>query len=463
MPKEFREDKKNYEIKNISTGERFSLYVRNGFFAQSACMFPVLQKIWHFSGVESNPPRPIYLRGETGVGKTELAEIFHYNSCRKNESFIDINCASIPEDLFETEFFGSVKGAFTGAVNKTGIFQLADKGTVFLDEINKLTMAHQGKLLTAIEKQEARKVGAETTYSFNVRLISASNESLMKLVQDGKFREDLFYRLEGINIFIPPLRDREQDILDLARDMLKRHNKDRGEERKITFSDEFEWALKNYNYPGNIRRLNMIIEKCIGQCDIEGKKLIDLQVALNASDQGKSWMGFGLDSKSDLVRFYENYLHEMDFKNKSLHDLAVEIVSSFQNDNMIEELCKQDEIMEGLKSKLQLNRNHAIGINDSTKELINKLIKALNRLLGSKSIEKDDVLNFLKEVDHLEIFTEINDIEFSAIQRLYKKGRSYDDLGRMLGITAQAVSQRIKNSQRIKKRNSNAANGSGPT
>lgn len=222
------------------------------------------------------------------------------------------------------------------------------------------------------------------------------------------------------------------------------------EAKKITLSDEFKSALENYNYPGNIRRLKMIIEKCIGQCDIEGKQIIDLQIALNASDQGTAWMGFGLDSKSDLVRFYENYLQEMDYKNKSLHDLAVEIVSSFQNDNMIEQLCNQDEMIERLKSKLQLNGSNAIGINNSTKKLINKLINALNESLGSKSIEKDKVLAFLENTDDLTIFKGMDDIRNEAVIRLSEKNVKIKEIATMLNISYQGVSQIIEKKKKEK-------------
>lgn len=441
MP-EFADDKKTMTLNNESTLEIVTLEVRKGFFAKSACMSPVLQKIKHFCGVNSNPPTPIYLRGETGVGKTELAEIFHYNSGRKGR-FIDVNCATIPKDLFESEFFGTVQGkAGTGVEDKEGLFKLADNGTLFLDEISQLRIDHQGKLLKAIEEQKVRKVGAYRDDYFNTRLISASNKSLMKLVQDGKFREDLFYRLEGINIFIPPLRDREEDIIDLASEILKKHNI--SSKREITFSTDFKLALENYDYPGNIRQLKTIIERCVGQCDMETKQSIDLEIALKASNGGQDWMGFGLDSKSDLVRFYEKYLHEIDFKNKSLHDLAIEIVSSFQNNNMIEELCNTDEIVGRLRSKLQLDGSHTIGINNSTKELIAKLNKALDRTLGSKSIESDEVLNFLKTTDDLTIFQQTERIRNSAISRLSRNGMAREKIAEMLDLSGARVSQIIK-------------------
>ncbi len=443
MTKEFSEDKKMITLKNKSpSGEPMTLDVRKGFSTESGIMDSVLTKIWHFSRVESDPLTPIYLRGETGVGKTELAEIFHYNSKRKEGKFIDVNCATIPEYLFESEFFGIDKNIATGVAEKEGIFQFANKGTVFLDEINKLPMEQQGKFLTAIEKQQARRVGGKETYDFDIRLISASNESLMKLVQEGEFREDLFYRLEGVNILIPPLRDREKDILILAENILEKHNTDKKEEEKITFSDEFKWALENYNYPGNIRQLKTIIGKCVGQCVVEKKQFIDLQIAFNASNQGE-WMGFGLDGKSDLVRFYENYLHEMDFKNKSLHDLAVAIVSSFQDDNMMEGLSHTDEVMRRFKHQLGLNGNDTDGINHSIKELINKLNKALDGTLRSNHIERNDVINFLNKTNDLSIFIEAEEIKLTAIKRL-RTEKTLKEIGEMLGVSIQAVAGALK-------------------
>ncbi len=203
----------------------------------------------------------VLIRGESGTGKELFARAIHQLSVRKNEPFVAVNCAAIPEHLLESELFGYEAGAFTGAQKsgKKGKFELANKGTLFLDEIGDMAVHLQPKLLRAIEYGEIEKVGGTAAVSLNLRIIAATNRNLEEMVKEGKFREDLYYRLNVIPIFIPPLRSRREDILTLARFFLGRYN-NRFSKRIVDFTEQVERELLLYDWPGNVRELENAIE-----------------------------------------------------------------------------------------------------------------------------------------------------------------------------------------------------------
>lgn len=205
----------------------------------------------------------ILISGESGTGKELVAKAIHTESQRKDRPFVVINCAGIPESLIEGELFGHRKGAFTGAtMDKVGLFEAADKGTVFFDEIGELTPAIQVKLLRVIQERTFTRVGETTERSVDVRFISATNKNLEKEVIDGRFREDLFFRLNVINIPIPPLRERKQDLAVLAQYFLKKYSAEFEKDIKklSTFALDI---LGNYPFPGNVRELENIIERSV--------------------------------------------------------------------------------------------------------------------------------------------------------------------------------------------------------
>jgi DNA-binding NtrC family response regulator len=205
----------------------------------------------------------VLLLGETGTGKELFARVIHHNSTRRDMPFVPINCSAIPETLLETELFGHVRGAFTGAVaTKKGILEEAEGGTVFLDEIGDMSMALQAKLLRVIEDQIIRPVGSTKGTKVDIRLVSATNKDLRAAVRAGTFREDLYYRINVIALQIPPLRERKEDIDALVRYYLRRYANDLGKPTK-EISPEAMDILMNYEWAGNVRELQNVMERAI--------------------------------------------------------------------------------------------------------------------------------------------------------------------------------------------------------
>jgi len=233
------------------------LYGMENIVARSPAMQRLLQQVVQVADSDAT----ILLFGETGTGKEVFARVIHSNSRRSKGPFIALNCAAIPETLFESELFGHVRGAFTSAHgSKRGLFQCANGGTLFLDEIGEMPLSMQVKLLRAVQEREVREVGSETTTKVDVRIIAATNKDLGEAVKNGSFRNDLFYRISVVPLFIPPLRDRRDDIPVLAQHFLtasaKRANKDlRG------FTPAALNRLLIHPWPGNVRELENVIEK----------------------------------------------------------------------------------------------------------------------------------------------------------------------------------------------------------
>ena len=228
---------------------------------------PAAQAIREFAHRAARIPAPVLLTGETGTGKGLLARVIHDASPRAAQPFIAVNCAGIPETLFESEFFGHTRGAFTGAHDtRRGLLELAHHGTLFLDEIGELPLALQAKLLTALEDGEIRRLGGERTIRVDARIISATGVDLLRHVHDNRFRRDLYHRLVVLSFRLPALRERPDDIPLLARHFLSRHA--RRYDRPIR---DFEPAalrrLLDYPWPGNIRELSHAIEAAVIACD----------------------------------------------------------------------------------------------------------------------------------------------------------------------------------------------------
>jgi DNA-binding NtrC family response regulator len=208
----------------------------------------------------------VLIRGESGTGKELIARSIHTNSLRGSEVFQAVNCAAINENLLESELFGHEKGSFTGAVGeKKGLFEVANNGTLFLDEIGELDIALQAKLLRALQEKEIRRVGGVKDIAIDVRVLAATNRDLLKMTEEKRFREDLYYRLNVLSIEIPPLRERRSDIPVLIDYFIKKHT--RNSDRKISVETAAKKLLEDYGYPGNVRQLESAIERAILLCE----------------------------------------------------------------------------------------------------------------------------------------------------------------------------------------------------
>lgn len=253
----------------------------------------------------------VLILGESGVGKELIAEQIHLNSARENMPFIRVNCAALPENLLEDELFGHVKGAFTDAVgDRKGRFELADKGTIFLDEIGDIPLALQTKFLRVLQEMTFEKIGSNKTIKIDTRIIAATNKNIEELVAQGKFRVDLYYRLNVLPIYVPPLRTRKEDIQELANFFLKKF----GKEVKKDFLDFSESALnmiKAYSWPGNIRELENVVERAcvLGKPPyIEKKDLLlkpDISEGVFASEYPVT------DLKTAVNSFKKNYITDI--------------------------------------------------------------------------------------------------------------------------------------------------------
>ena len=226
-----------------------------------------MQRIYELIQQISPTDAIVLIEGESGTGKELIARAIHYNSSRKEKPFIKVDCASLVDSLLESELFGHVKGAFTGAISdKVGRFELADGGTIFLDEIGNISLTSQAKLLRVLQDGEFERVGESKTKKVDVRVITATNIDIKKAVREKKFREDLYYRLKVVSIHLPPLRERKEDIPLLVRHFVDRFNKSMGKEVINIFPGAMEMLMR-YNYLGNIRELENIIEHAFIRCN----------------------------------------------------------------------------------------------------------------------------------------------------------------------------------------------------
>ena len=224
---------------------------------------PALRRMMARIGAVADTPASVLIVGETGSGKELVSHAIHARSDRAERPLVKVNCASIPDELFESEFFGHVRGAFTGAhQDRIGRFQLADGGTIFLDEVGEIPLALQGKLLRVLQEKEFERVGEDRSRSVDVRVIAATNKDLEKAVEAGEFREDLYYRLSVFPIEVPPLRDRGDDVIMIATHVLAQVCRDFGREPLSLTQKQVE-ALRAYAWPGNVRELKNVIERAV--------------------------------------------------------------------------------------------------------------------------------------------------------------------------------------------------------
>ncbi|MBM4275323.1 MAG: sigma-54-dependent Fis family transcriptional regulator [Deltaproteobacteria bacterium] len=243
---------------------------------------PALLKVIHMVNQVASIKSTMLLSGESGVGKELVAEAIHYQSPRKDKPLVKLNCGALPEGLIESELFGHEKGAFTGAIQqRKGRFELADGGSFFLDEISEMPQATQVKLLRVLQEGEFQRVGGSQTLKVDVRIIAATNVDLEAAVAEGRFRKDLFYRLNVIHLRIPPLRERADDIPLLALNFLDKFCLE-NDRPPMGFSPEAMAALKRYFWPGNVRELQNVVERSVALCEGATVELADLPDEIQA-------------------------------------------------------------------------------------------------------------------------------------------------------------------------------------
>jgi transcriptional regulator with GAF, ATPase, and Fis domain len=281
---------------------RSEINLEHNMVGNSARMREILEMIQRVAPSTST----VLIEGESGTGKELVARALHRNSARSDQTFVAINCAALTESLLESELFGYEKGAFTGAVGqKKGKIEVADKGTLFLDEISELALSLQAKLLRVLQERELERVGGTKPLKVDVRLIAATNKSLMEAVQQGRFRADLYYRLNVVTMKTPPLRERREDIPALAHSFLEKFSR-KGNTRRKELSPEALTALMQYEWPGNVRELENAIERAV-VLGPEGIVLAEdlpeavLETSFPAGASGAKYLGAVKESKRQLV------------------------------------------------------------------------------------------------------------------------------------------------------------------
>lgn len=300
----------------------------------------------------------VLLLGETGTGKELIAKALHDLSDRRSRPFVKVNCGALSESLLESELFGHVKGAFTGAISdRAGRFQSADTGTIFLDEINSTTPHLQVKLLRVLQEQEFERVGGDTTIRVDTRIVSASNRNLLELSEIGDFREDLYYRLNVVPIYLPPLRERRDDIASLVSHFLNQYNEEN--DRYVSHIDpQALEAMEDYNWPGNVRELQNVVEHAVVMATGDELTLDALPGVLRGEEPPRSTNNHAppqpLDFDSLAQHLVVQGLEKADAKSEDLHSRIVDHVER----EVIAQVLKQcDGVQIKAASKLGINRN----------------------------------------------------------------------------------------------------------
>ena len=327
----------------------------------------------------------VFVSGESGTGKENIPKIIHQNSSRKHNNYIAVNCGAIPEGTIDSELFGHEKGAFTGAHDsRKGYFEVADEGTIFLDEIAELPLSTQVRLLRVLESGEFMKVGSSKSIKINVRVIAATNVNLPKAISEGKFREDLYYRLNTISIFIPALRERKEDVSLLFRkfssDFADKYNSP-----SIRLDEQAMDIITNYNWPGNIRQLkNFVAQLSV----IETERNISAQTVLNSLPENRnknnSPILFEDKNKAELSEREILYKVLFDMKRdlselkKITFDLINNNNSGIKTDFFNETKQKEDPNISTVKEEIIIDVQATVSLADQEKNLIKHSLEKHN-------------------------------------------------------------------------------------
>lgn len=287
----------------------------------------------------ADSPTPILITGETGTGKELVARSFHEQSRRNKYPFVAINCSSIPENLFESELFGYEEGSFTGAKKggKMGRIEMAQGGTLFLDELGEMPLSVQPKLLRVLQEYELERVGSTKKIHLDIRIVAATNRDLREMIKEGKFREDLFYRISVINVKLPPLRERKEDIIPISLNYLERL-KTKMTTPLCRISPEAEQAFLSYSWPGNIRELQNVVEYAANLCDSDTLTLADLPEHLHgledcpaAEKQKESPLPDSQEKQ--ILDLLSTYGHTLEGKKKIAADLGISLRTLYRKLN----------------------------------------------------------------------------------------------------------------------------------
>jgi DNA-binding NtrC family response regulator len=294
--------KKLHDRRMVQQEPLSTTFMKYGLLGYSSSMQKVFQSIEKVSLSIAN----ILITGESGTGKELVARAIHYRSDRSSAPFVPVNCGGIPETLLESELFGYVKGAFTGAVeSRAGFFQTADGGTIFLDEISETSLAMQVKLLRVLQNKEVCMVGTNKSRIVDIRILAATNKDLLSLVRQGLFREDLYFRLNVITINLPTLNERDEDILILIKHFAKKFANANGKQVP-QFSDKALKVLRDYNWPGNVRELENVIQRIVVMTDGDLIEVPDLPSLMRFS--ALHGTGFNRTLSSVEIEYIENVL-----------------------------------------------------------------------------------------------------------------------------------------------------------
>ncbi len=368
-------------------------------------MYEYLQNIKQRYGIIGNHPKLLHaldralrvsptdisvlVTGESGTGKEVIPQIIHQNSHRKHGPYFAVNCGAIPEGTIDSELFGHEKGAFTGAIStRKGYFEMADKGTLFLDEVGELPLTTQVRLLRVLENGEFIKVGSSKVQKTDVRIVAATNKDLLDLVEKGKFREDLYYRLNTVQITLPPLRERKEDIYLLFRkfvaDFSHKYNSP-----PIRLTPDAVNLLKSYHWPGNIRQLKNLAEQI---SILEEERMIDAERLQKYLPDYKPHFPSLLISESKNPDFSKDkeIIFKMIFELKNELDHIKEDLKNFQNPLILKEPQKETDNIEIIFNANHSNHNH-------TNEHAEIIIDEEEETLSLQEKEKDLIIKALKK------------------------------------------------------------------
>lgn len=300
----------------------------------------------------------VLLLGETGTGKELIAKALHELSDRRSRPFVKVNCGALSESLLESELFGHVKGAFTGAISdRAGRFQSADTGTIFLDEINSTTLHLQVKLLRVLQEQEFERVGGDTTIRVDTRIVSASNRNLLELSEAGEFREDLYYRLNVVPIYLPPLRERRDDIASLVSFFLNQYNEENDRYVSHIGPQALE-AMEDYHWPGNVRELQNVVEHAVVMAMGDELTLESLPGVLRGEQPPSTAKTATAQTPQDFDSLAQHLVVEgLDKADDKAEDLHSRIVDHVEREVIAQVLKQCDGVQIKAASRLGINRN----------------------------------------------------------------------------------------------------------